>query len=303
MFIRKLGNAVIGTTKTAAYVAKKHSPEILVGAGIALGAAATVTACVQTTKLEPVIDDIQEALDDVRLAHENGECTNGEHVANLLRAYAYGVKEVGKLYWMPFTLGLGSIASILGGFNILNKRHAALLAAYSSLEKSYDTLYNRVKDEFSQTAADNFAAGVAPEEVMVNGKKKTADIQHGDTLGKYEWLYCPDCRTYYENGLYAEETIKARMIDANRRILQTKDTTVTVAEILADWGEFDIPREFLTVGWHMPWDWVHEHTENYIQWTWRPVYKFYDDEPKLCWIINFNCDGDVYNDVWKKGMF
>ena len=69
-FITNLGNAVIGTTKTVAYTAKKHSPEILVGTGIVLGVGATVAACKATTHLEETVDDIHEVFDDVREAHE-----------------------------------------------------------------------------------------------------------------------------------------------------------------------------------------------------------------------------------------
>ena len=302
-FVSKLGSAMISTTKVAAYQASKHSPEILVGAGIAMGVGATVLACKATTQLEPVVDDIQSVFDDVHEAHESGECTDGQHVRNLMRAYAYGVKEVGKLYFLPFTLGMASIASILGGHNILRKRHIALVAAYSSLEKSYDQLYSRVANEFSPKAADNFANNVSAQDKKVDGKDKTIEIQEGDVLGKYEWIYGPECTTWHENAFFGEQRIMSQMDEANRHIILKKDNTLTVAEVLKDWGELDIPAEFFAYGWHMPWDHHATTAEPYIKWTYEPIYRIYDDKPVLCWKVNFNCDGYIWDKLWKKGTF
>lgn len=300
-FIANLGNAVIGTTKTVAYTAKKHSPEILVGAGIALGVGATVAACKATTHLEETVDDIHEVFDDVREAHDAGECTDGEHAKNLLRAYAYGAKEIGKLYWMPFLLGGASVASILGGFNIIRTRHIKLIAAYSSLERSYDALKSRVSEEFSPKAADNFASGIKPKEIQdEEGKKKTVDMVEGDTLGKYQWIYGPECCTWYENEFYNEQRLRSVLKSANDRIILKKDNTLTVAEVLVDMGEKDIPKEFFAYGWHMPWNHYATTAEPYISWDIKPVYKDFGDGPVACFLVDFNCDGYVWDKLQGK---
>lgn len=297
-FITNLGNAVIGTTKTVAYTAKKHSPEILVGAGIALGVGATVAACKATTHLEETVDDIHEVFDDVREAHDSGECTDGEHAKNLLRAYAYGAKEIGKLYWMPFLLGGASVASILGGFNIIRTRHIKLIAAYSSLEKSYKSLYSRVEKEFSPEAVDKFANDLYAEEIEdEKGKKKTVDVQKGGEMGQYEWIFGPDSPGFYDNPAYNESWIVAQCRNANNRLILKKDKILTIAEVLTEMGELHIPQRFYVLGWKLPLDYYKTTAAPYIDWDISPVYKDFGEGLVQCWKINFKADGYVWGDI------
>lgn len=295
-FITKLAGAALGTAKIAVYQAEKHSPEILVGAGIALGVGAAVSACVATSKAGEVKAEVHQAIEDV---HESkNEVKAAEYRENLAHAYFYAGTSYVKVYWKSLLMGTAAIAAILTGHNILRKRHLALIAAYSRLEKSYKALFDRVSEEFSETAASNFASGIHQEEREIDGKKQTVAIVDPDKLGPYQWLYCPECSTYYDEPTFDEQRLVAWESDANRLIYdKKKDFTLTVAELLADNRERNIPREFFACGWHMPWDWYATTAESYIKFDIRKVYKEYDGELKTCFIVDFNCDGYIWDKI------
>ena len=99
---------------------KKHSPAILMYAGIAGMVGSAVTASMATLKLEPIIDEMNEKLTkarDVQEALANGDISfeQGFTEKDFKRAevvvYAKGVAKIGKLYAPSILLGAASIAA------------------------------------------------------------------------------------------------------------------------------------------------------------------------------------------------
>lgn len=135
---------------------KKHSPEILVGAGVVGVVATTVLACKATLKVNTVTEEAKTNLKKIEVAGEKGVTEAGEvytkEDAEKETKIVYiqtGVK-LAKLYALPVGLGAVSIAAILGGHNILRKRNIAISTAYAALFNDYKGYRSRVVERFGE---------------------------------------------------------------------------------------------------------------------------------------------------------
>ena len=118
---------------------KKHSPEILIIAGIVGTVASTVMACKATTKLSAIMDKTSEDIEAVHKAESTEELaeqyTPEDAKKDLTIIYAHTAWDLTKLYVPSVALGAISIASILTSHRIMVKRNLALAAAYVTIDK------------------------------------------------------------------------------------------------------------------------------------------------------------------------
>ena len=114
---------------------RKSAPAIMTGAGIILGGACVVTACVQTTKLPETIRENKERIEELHNAPESSQepCRASE----LRKEYISMAGKTARLYAVPATLGALSVACTIGGHKVLTKENAALASAYIALDKSF----------------------------------------------------------------------------------------------------------------------------------------------------------------------
>ena len=130
---------------------KKHSPEIMMVAGIAGTVVSAVMACKATTKIDTVLDDARNNIEKMHDAEEKGyitvnnkenEIVNEEYTEedckkDISITYAKTGLELAKIYAPAVVLGAISIASILAAHNILRKRNVALMAAYTAIDNNF----------------------------------------------------------------------------------------------------------------------------------------------------------------------
>lgn len=153
---------VSNTFNKVSFQMKKHSPEILVVAGVIGTVASAVLACKATTRVNSILEKSKENIDaihdypdrkDVNVETENGivnEYTEKDMKKDLTYVYAQTGMELAKLYAPSVALGVLSISSILASNNILRKRNVALAAAYATVDKSFKEYRNRVVERFGQ---------------------------------------------------------------------------------------------------------------------------------------------------------
>lgn len=135
---------------------KKHSPELLVGAGVISAVTTTVLACKATLKVNAVLDETKINLKKIEVAGEKGQTEAGEvytpedvKTETKIVYIQTGVK-LAKLYALPVGIGVASIAAILGGHNILRKRNLALAASYTALFNDFNGYRSRVVERFGE---------------------------------------------------------------------------------------------------------------------------------------------------------
>jgi hypothetical protein len=162
-------------------VTQKYSPQILTAVGIAGVVTAAVLGAKATLKLEDVVDKTKEGLDDIADKKARFEEQGVEDVyssfderRDTVKVYLTTAKDLTKLYAIPVSLGIVSISCIVGGQGIQYKRTVASVAAYKTLEETFDRYRQRVVADLGIDKDEEYRRGyTSSEEVDADGNKST----------------------------------------------------------------------------------------------------------------------------------
>lgn len=295
--------SVNGVTSKAVMKLKKHSPEILVVAGIAGTVVSAVLACKATTKVAEILDETKGALDIIHEGMETGaingqEYTNEDGKKDTVVVYAQTGMKLAKLYGPAIILGTLSITSILASNNILRKRNVALGAAYAAIDKSFKEYRGRVIERFGEQVDTELKYGIKAkkfEEIEVDpetGKekkvKKTVMVADPNLQSDYAVYFDSKSRNYETNPDYNRMFLKAQQAFANDK-LQTRGH-LFLNEVLDD---LDLPRTPAgqIVGW------TKDGPDGYVNFRIVEVERETEDgrhEPAL--LLDFNVEGNI----WEK---
>lgn len=183
---------------------KKHSPEILVAAGIGTGIIAAIVACKQTIKANDIVAEARKSLqniEDVKELAANNEVEYTEENEQEDRKTIGMQVAVGmaKTYALPVGLGILSITCILAGHHILKKRNVALAAAYSALSTDFMNYRKRVVNKYGKDVDFMLKNGlekqivanqvVDPETGEVKETKEEVLTYEGDKLSQYARVF------------------------------------------------------------------------------------------------------------------
>lgn len=288
---------------------KKHSPEILIIAGIVGTVASTVMACKATTKLSAIMDKTSEDIEAVHKAESTEELaeqyTPEDAKKDLTIIYAHTAWDLTKLYVPSVALGAISIASILTSHRIMVKRNLALAAAYVTIDKSFKEYRSRVVNRFGENVDRELRYNIKAKEIEEtitdeNGKKKkikkTVDVAEPLDYSGYARHFDETSRFWEKNGDYNMAFLRAQQQRANDilrsrgflflnevyRMLGLKET---VAGQCVGWV-YD--RSESTVG------------DNYVDFNITEIEKEIqenpDEEPERVILLDFNVDGSIMND-------
>lgn len=282
---------------------KKHSPEILVVAGIAGTVVSAVLACKATTKVAEILDETKGTLDTIHEGMETGAINGQEYTTedgkkNTVVVYAQTGMKLAKLYAPAIILGTLSITSILASNNILRKRNVALGAAYAAIDKSFKEYRGRVIERFGEQVDTELKYGIKAkkfEEIEVDpetGKekkvKKTVMVADPNLQSDYAVYFDSKSRNYETNPDYNRMFLKAQQAFANDK-LQTRGH-LFLNEVLDD---LDLPRTPAgqIVGW------TKDGPDGYVNFRIVEVERETEDgrhEPAL--LLDFNVEGNI----WEK---
>ncbi len=168
----------------AGFQLKKHSPEILIVAGVAGAVTSAVMACKATTKLNDILEESKEQVDKIHEAIEHPENLPEEYTEedgkkDLTIVYTQTAVKLLKLYGPSIVLGGLSITAILTSNNIMRKRNIAIAAAYTAVDKSFKDYRGRVVERFGKDLDRELRYNIKKEEVEETivdektGKEKT----------------------------------------------------------------------------------------------------------------------------------
>ena len=131
---------------------QKHSPEILMGLGIVGTVASAVLACKATLKVNDIIEEKNKTVDAIHscVEDETVDYTEEDKKKDLTILYTQTGVKLAKLYLPSIALGALSIASIVSGYKILNKRNVALAAAYTVVDKGFKNYRKNVVERFGE---------------------------------------------------------------------------------------------------------------------------------------------------------
>lgn len=152
MDIKGLMNGTTRAINKVGFQIKKHSPEILVVAGVVGTVTSAVMACKATTKAGDILEEHHEQMESINevVAMDRDDYTEEDHKKDTLIVYTQTAVKFVKLYGPSIILGTLSLACIVESHNILRKRNVALAAAYATVDKGFKEYRNRVVERFGK---------------------------------------------------------------------------------------------------------------------------------------------------------
>ena len=291
---------------------KKHSPEILVTAGVVGTVATTVMACKATTKAGDILDEFNSNMDDINKVVEMGKEEYTEDVMKKDIAIVYvqtGVK-FAKLYAPSVVLGALSITSILAGHNILRKRNVALAAAYATIDKSFKEYRGRVVERFGKELDHELRYNIKAkefEEVQTDDKgkekvvKNTVPVSELNEISDYAKFFDEGCNGWTKDPEANLLFLKKQQTYANNRL--KANGYLFLNEVYEMLG---IPRTKAgqVVGWI--YDEKNPVGDNYVDFgiydtnknsNWANANKDFVNGYERSILLDFNVDGNILNNI------
>lgn len=237
----------------------KNSPKIFMYAGAVGVVVSGVLACKATLKLDSVTKEPKEKIEKIRETRDDEtvpDYTPSDAGKDLAIVYVSMALDIAKIYAPSVILGGVSIACMIQSHNILNRRNAALAAAFTTATESFNRYRKAVVDQYGEEVDFNLRHGIRKEKVDVtetdeNGKtkkkKETIDVMDGiDTPSDYARYFDESCNGWVKDPEYNLMFLKAQQQYANDK-LQAKGY-LFLNEVYAALGIQD-SKEGQIVGW------------------------------------------------------
>ena len=159
----------------------KHSPEILMGIGIAGVVTSTVLACRSTLKVKDILEDKETNMNNVKevLAEGREDYTEEDARKDKTIIMTTTAIRMMKLYIPSVIIGAGSIACLLEPHNVMRNRNAGLAAALAATTESFKQYRERVTAKYGDEVDKEMRYGIKKEKKEKDGKKTKEDIVVG----------------------------------------------------------------------------------------------------------------------------
>lgn len=285
----------------ASFQLKKHSPEILVVAGVAGTVVSAIIACKATLKVNEIVEDVKHDIDDVHDAVEKGITKAGENYSvedskkDLAVIYAKTGVSFAKLYAPAVILGTLSITSILASNNILRKRNVALSAAYAAVDKGFKDYRERVVERFGEQVdkelkynikAKKFDEVTTDPETGKEKKVKTmANVVNPADLSDYAHFFSTSCYLGSEHD-YNMMFLRAEQNYANDKL--TSRGYLFLNEVCERLG-LPITKAGQVVGWVKN----SEKSDGFVDFNIREIGRDVDGRYESDILLDFNVDGPI----------
>ena len=291
--------------KKAQLTVRKHSPEILMVAGVIGTVAGAVMACKETLELEDVLDECKQ--EKMELEEQYAMCEEYSEDALKKDQVKLTIKQVAKivkLYAPSVIMEATSIGVIFASNDIMRKRNASMAAAYATLNSMYKRYRQNVIESYGEEVDKDMRFGVKHEkvtEIDEDGNKVKIDARIVDldntalAISDYSRFFQSGCRGFdASSGRYNLLYLKGIQAMFNNKLIA--DGYVMLNDVYRELG-FDTIPEGWSIGW--VYDEANPIGDNYIDFglyearnkNQRAVN---DWEPVI--LMDFNVDGNLYED-------
>lgn len=215
------------------FTLKKHSPEILVAAGVTGTVVSTVMACKATTKAGAILEETKQQMEQINEVAETVDASKyseEDKRKDTAIIYTQTALKFAKLYGPSIAVGALSISAILFGHKILKKRNIALAAAYKAVDTGFKQYRDRVIEALGEDIDKEFKYGVKAKEIekkVVDEKgkektvKETVNVVDPNNISEFAvifdcgndgWDKDPQISKYFllQQQNYANDKLKAR---------------------------------------------------------------------------------------------
>jgi hypothetical protein len=275
-----------------ALTAQKHSPTLLLAAGVVGVVASTVMACRATLQLDEILEADQQKLKDIRVVADQNEDYNKNHKAkDLTVVYTRSAVAISKLYAPSVVLGAVSLGCLVGSHRILTTRNAGLMAAYATLEKGFDEYRDKVVRELGLDKERELRFGTeVVEETGDDGKVRTS-LKAGSSI--YARFFDEASRNWVKTASQNQLFLRCQQQYAND-LLKTRGH-LFLNEVYDMLG-LERSKEGALVGWI-----VDGNGDEYVDFgifdgdLWSAMRFVNGDERTV--LLDFNVDGVIYDKI------
>jgi Family of unknown function (DUF6353) len=185
--IKIVPKKLVGKVSRQLLVAKKNSPHIFFGLGVAGTVVSAVLACRATLKLSETLDEIKKDVDSLEPIPQLDLGVEPVRELHIDRICVYGKASlrIVKLYGPAALVGAASIGALTGSHIQLARRNAALMAAYAAVQKAYDDYRDRVRAQLGEEAELELYHASRTELVNSDGKVTEAKIVDPNKYSPY----------------------------------------------------------------------------------------------------------------------
>lgn len=176
-------------------VAKRNSPHIFFGLGLAGVIGSTVLACRATLKLEENLDEIQTDFQNVTNMSGYDEVgklrySETQYRKDVSYVYMKGGVKLAKLYGPSVVIGGLSIAALTGAHVQLTKRNAALGATLGAVMKAYEQYRLRIQEEIGEDREREIYYDIQDKTVIgEDGKKQVIKTANPTKYSVYAKIF------------------------------------------------------------------------------------------------------------------
>ena len=290
-------------TKRIGIKLRKHSPEILLVAGLGGAIVSAVMACKATTKLSTIMEESKNDLEAIHKCSENKEIADTYSVEDAKKdttiVYVQtGVKLV-KLYAPAIAVGIVSATSILAANNIMRKRNVALTAALTTTDQAFKEYRSRVVDKFGEQVdkelkydikAKKFEETVTDPETGKEKKSKNTVSIANPGCSEYARFFDETCKGYERETQYNLMFLRAQQQFANDKLVA--DGFLFLNDVYDMLGIDKTPTGQL-VGWKYD-ELNNDVGDNYVDFGIMETNRETEDggyEPAI--LLDFNVDGGI----------
>lgn len=223
MKLQGIKNGLIKIAGRKGLLLKKHSPEILMVAGVVGVVTSTVLACKATLKIDEVLEETRNNIDKIKFANETmskEKYSDNDYKKDMAVTYVQATVKLAKLYGPSILIGAASIGCILGAHGIMRKRNFALVAAYKAVEKGFADYRKRVVDELGVDKDRHFNYGT--EKAIIkgfdeDGKKIKNEVESLDNANAsvYARFFDESCQAWSKSSEYNLTFLKCQQNYAN----------------------------------------------------------------------------------------
>jgi len=297
--LKSISNFVTSKVGRQLLHVRKHSPTVMFVAG-AVGIVGTVVLASRATlQLDRILNEHEDLIAKTEWMREyhSEQYSEQDQRRDQIVVYTKTTIKFAKLYGPAFLVGVASIAALTGAHVTLNRRYAAVTAAYAGLDKAFRAYRQRVIDDVGPEKELEYRYDMTTKELVretdegpvVEEAKQIA--KHGTSIyGRFfdelstSWSRDPG---YNQNFLrnvqnYANDLLKAR-------------GHVFLNEVYDMLG-LSRTKEGQIVGWVLDGG----NSDNFIDFgVFRPDnmyegFRFVCGDEKSIW-LDFNVDGPIYD--------
>lgn len=195
--------------EVAKFEIKAHSPEILIGVGIAGMVASTVLACRATLKADDILEQRKENIkkcetlvqDETVPEYTEEDLKNDKRTINIQT----GLKVVG-LYLPAVTVGILGASCFVKSNGIHREREASMAAAYASLDQLFKRYREKAIEQYGEDADKKLRYDIRTEKIKnEEGKKEEVKIAGDLTDDDYSEFF-DESSPYWEKNRHYNQT-------------------------------------------------------------------------------------------------